>query len=140
MAALDAGRHNRMFHVFYDGDCGMCDRATYFFVTRYHRNDVRFAPLGGETARRLLGDFPALNSVVVRRRDGRVLQESDAVLYLLHQLGGGWRALARLGACVPAVLRNLVYKFIARTRKWIVRGRPEKCALLPKEKRALILP
>lgn len=139
VAAVD-GRGPRVFHVFYDGDCGFCDRSVHFLVTRYRGTDAGFAPIGGATWQRLLGGAEDFESVVVLRRDGRMLLESDAVLYLMYKLGGNWRLLARLGFCVPSLIRNAFYRLVARVRRLIVRGAPGRCALLPKEKRALFLP
>lgn len=140
VVAAVAGREARVFHVFYDGDCGFCDRSVHFFVTRYRGTDARFAPIGGETWQRLLGEAEDFESVVVLRRDGRLLLQSEAVLYLMYRLGGIWNLVARLGSCVPTIIRNAFYRVVARVRRLIIRGGPGKCALLPKEKRALFLP
>ena len=44
------GRHV----VFYDGVCGLCDRTVRFLLRRDRRDRLRFAPLQGEVARKLL--------------------------------------------------------------------------------------
>ena len=42
--------------VFYDGDCGLCNRFVLFLLKRDHRKVFRFAPLNGKMARQWLED------------------------------------------------------------------------------------
>lgn len=112
--------------LLYDGSCALCNR-TVLFVLRHERtHTLRFAPLGGRTARRVIERHPALaglNAVVwVEDPDAsgeRPLTGSDAVLRLARYMGGPWRALA-LGRIVPRVWRDQLYDFVARNRHRIV--------------------
>jgi hypothetical protein len=48
-------------------------------------------------------------------RTGRYCLRTDAVLEILHRLGGGWR-IFRVLRLIPAPLRDLLYRLIARLR------------------------
>lgn len=115
--------------LFYDGVCGLCDRFTRFVIARDRRDVFRVAALQGEYARTTLAvhgrDESRLDTVVVLTGEGRLLEKSAAVLFVLRELGWPWRILA-LGRWVPSQLRDAVYDFVARHRfAWF--GRREAC-------------
>jgi predicted DCC family thiol-disulfide oxidoreductase YuxK len=60
-----------------------------------------------------------------------VLARSDAILYALRQLGGLWK-IARLGSLLPRIVRDGIYRVIARNR-YRVFGKYDAC-LLPETK------
>jgi predicted DCC family thiol-disulfide oxidoreductase YuxK len=132
-----AGRHI----VFFDGVCGLCDR-TVRFLLRHDRHDrLRFAPLQGETARRMLpplgGRPEALDTIYVVTSDGRLLQRSRAVLFATVALGGAWALLGVL-RIVPRPLADLVYRLVASVRYRIF-GRFDACQLPTPEERSRFL-
>lgn len=126
--------------VFYDGECGLCDR----FIRRVMRDDkddiFRFAPLQGSTAKLVLpalASNPADWSVVLWDEHG-VHERSTATLRTLARLGGIW-GLAKLLLLIPVPMRDLVYRFIARNRiRWF--GTANACALPTPSERARLLP
>jgi predicted DCC family thiol-disulfide oxidoreductase YuxK len=127
-------------YVFYDGHCGLCHR-TVKFVLEHDRsgNAFRFAPLQGETfqsrvpaARR--ADLP--DSFVVLTRDGALLLRSNASLYMLSRLGGGWRILATILGVFPRAFRDVVYDFVARIRYRLFGRRDDLCPVVPPNLRA----
>lgn len=127
--------------MFFDGVCGLCNR-TVQFLLRHDRGDrLRFAPLQGETARRVLvplgGKPEALDTIYVVTAEGRLLERSRAVLFAAAALGGAWRLVAVLRV-VPRPLADLVYGWVARVR-YRVFGRLESCALPTPEQRAKFL-
>jgi predicted DCC family thiol-disulfide oxidoreductase YuxK len=67
-----------------------------------------------------------------------VLARSTAVLHTLGELGGIWRALARVGHLVPRPLADLVYRAVARQRYRIF-GRFDRCQIPPPEWRERFL-
>ena len=115
--------------VFYDGDCGLCDRFVRWMLRRDRRERrYRFAPLQGETAHRMIhvesGD-PGEWSVVLVDHAGEH-RRSTAALRAIAGLGGVWRG-AGLLLLVPAALRDGVYRAVARHRyRWF--GRAPACA------------
>jgi predicted DCC family thiol-disulfide oxidoreductase YuxK len=129
--------------LFYDGGCGFCHRSVRFVAAADRLGRFRFAPLGGETFRRLVPaervpDLP--DSIVLRRADGALLVGSEATLHVLRRLGGGWRPVAALLALVPRPLRDAGYDFVARHRaRWFARP-PAACPLVPPHLRTRFAP
>lgn len=122
--------------VFYDGECGLCQRAVRFLLAEDpHGSAFRFAPLQGPTAtREIASDVRAAlpDSIVVLTSDRRVLVRSSAVVHVLERLGGLWRVLGTILALVPRPLRDLGYDAIARIRKRIFAAPKALCPIGPK--------
>ena len=78
--------------VFFDGDCGLCDRFVRFLVARDRRQRLHYAPLQGDTARQLIPPATAesIDSVILLDEDGLHLR-SEAALRAIAHLGGVWR-------------------------------------------------
>ena len=121
--------------ILYDGVCGLCNRLVQFVLKRDKRNYFRFASLqsvlASATLQRHGRDPNDLDTVYVvvdyAQPAERLLARSDAILFLLRQLGGVWK-LARLGRIVPRPLRDVFYKLVARNR-YRVFGKFESCML-----------
>ena len=108
--------------LLYDADCGFCARQVQFLLRHDRRGTLRFAPLGGVTARGVLARHPelaAVDSLVWVADAGgpgeRVRVRSDAVLAAAAYLGGLWR-LGRAGAIIPVGWRDALYDSVARHR------------------------
>lgn len=119
------GRHT----LFYDGSCGLCDRSVQLVLAHDRADRFRFAPLQGAYAVRTLGergiklgpDAP-LETVYVLTADGRLLDRSDAALFIASQLTG-WPSVGRLLRVVPRAVRELGYRFVAEHRhRWFEAG------------------
>lgn len=124
------GRHV----VLYDGLCGVCNRFNRFVLDRDPGGRFAFAALQSPTAGALLAPHGAtpddLDTLWVIAREGgseRALARSDAVFFVLRELGGFWRAVAWLRA-LPRPLRDLGYRIFARSRYRLL-GRHETCPL-----------
>jgi len=114
------GADQGLTRLFYDGGCGLCQGAVRFAAHHDSSGAIRFAPLGGETFRRLVpGEvIPHLpDSLVVLTPSGQLLLASDAVLHLLGRMGPGWRWLGAALAWVPAGWRDAAYRSVARRRR-----------------------
>ena len=109
--------------VFYDGQCGLCDKVVQFLLKRDRMKIFMFAPLQGSTAASVLKELPPeLKSV-----DSLILVEnylaSDQQFYLLGKgalricwlLGGAWMLLGWI-SFLPAVLYDWGYRIVARNR------------------------
>ncbi len=126
--------------VFYDGHCGLCHRAVKF-VLKHDRSGTafRFAPLQGETFQ---ASVPVerranlLTTIVVQTRDGSLLIRSNAWIYILRRLGGGWKVIAAFMAVIPRSLRDVVYDFVARVRYRVFGRRDDLCPVVPPDLRA----
>jgi predicted DCC family thiol-disulfide oxidoreductase YuxK len=128
--------------VFYDGVCGMCDRAVQFVLRHDTAQRFRFAALQSAFARTTLArhgcDAGALGTMYVLLEPGtpreHVLSRSDGIVAILRELGGGWR-LPALARVLPRGLRDRAYEFIASRRyRWF--GRYDQCTVPPPAVRA----
>lgn len=109
--------------IFYDGQCGLCDKIVQFVLKQDKKKDFIFAPLQGATAAVVLKDLPA----DMKNEDSLVLvenyQEPDQKFYLLGQgafricwlLGGAWPLLGWI-SFLPPFLYNWGYRIVARNR------------------------
>jgi len=103
--------------LFYDGECGLCARSVQWCLKHDRRGVVRYAALQGETYAALdVAHKPAGLDSVLLWEHGRLLERSEAVLGLLRHAGGIWPFLGALARLVPRVLRDALYRFIARRR------------------------
>ena len=66
-----------------------------------------------------------------------LLERSDAILYMLKQLGGIW-SVAGIGRVLPRALRDAIYKIVARNR-YRVFGKRDSCMLPAPKHRAKFL-
>jgi predicted DCC family thiol-disulfide oxidoreductase YuxK len=131
--------------VLYDGICGLCNRLVQFLLKRDTHDRFRFESLQSELASNVLTqhrlDPQDLDTVYVVKNygqpDERLLARSDAILFLLKQIGGLWR-VAAMGSVLPKVFRDAVYKIVARNR-YRVFGKYESCMLPEPEHRAKFL-
>jgi predicted DCC family thiol-disulfide oxidoreductase YuxK len=125
--------------ILYDGVCGLCNRLVQFILKRDKRDYFRFASLQSEFSSSLLqrhgrdpNDLDTVYVVVDYAQPAqRWLARSDAILFLLKELGGIWR-LAFLGNILPRIVRDGMYELVARNR-YRVFGKYESC-LLPETK------
>jgi predicted DCC family thiol-disulfide oxidoreductase YuxK len=122
--------------LLYDGVCGLCNHFVQC-ILRHDRDAIfRFAWLQSGLAVRTLARHGAnpsdLDTVYVvlnhERPNEQLLGRSDAVLFVLKQLGGPWRPAAFLLQLVPRFLRNTAYNTVARYRYHLF-GRSETCTL-----------
>ena len=125
--------------VLYDGVCGLCNRLTQFILKHDAHDRFLFASLQSDFAAGLLKrhgadahDLDTVYVVVDYEQPGeRLLARSDAILYIATQLGSIW-SFGKAGRLLPKVLRDALYKIVARNR-YRVFGKYETC-LLPEPK------
>jgi predicted DCC family thiol-disulfide oxidoreductase YuxK len=130
--------------LLYDGVCGLCNRLVQFILRNDHEGEFRFAALQSPVAARLLARHGVQTTdldtvyVVVNpdpANDGvsgagpqneTLLFRSDAIIFVLKQLGGTWQAIALSFQLLPRFLRDACYNGIARHRYRIF-GRSDVC-------------
>ena len=82
-----------------------------------------------------------LDTVYVVKHHGQpdetLLARSDAILYMVSQLGGIW-SFSGVARVIPRALRDAVYKIVARNR-YRVFGKHESCLLPEPQHRAKFL-
>lgn len=129
----------------YDGVCGLCNRGVQLILRRDVEGRFRYAALQSVFAKSLLarhGANPAdLDTVYVVLSSGEselLLARSDAVMFVLRQLGGLWRVPAWFLRCLPRGVRDWLYSLVARNRYGVF-GRYEDCPLPRERDRARFL-
>ena len=131
--------------VLYDGVCGLCNHLVQFLLQRDKRDRFRFASLQSEFAQAVMIrhrlDPHDLDTVYVVKDHNQptetLLARSDAILYMLKQLGGIW-SVAAVARVLPRALRDAIYKIVARNRYRLF-GKHESCMLPEPEPRAKFL-
>ena len=119
--------------VFFDGECGFCDRTVQWLLKNDDLEQLYFAPLQGELAQEVLPQFefpPNLDSIVYVRHldvEPEAFIYSDAAGEILRVLPARWSWM-RIAWIVPRAVRDMVYRaFAARRIQWF--GRVEACRL-----------
>ncbi len=126
--------------IFYDGQCGLCDRFVRFVLRRDPACRFQFAPLQGETFAKLSSRQPNdFGDTMILADSAGLHTRSTAALRVLRQLDRPWSSLARVAAWVPRPLRDLLYRIVARLRHWLFRP-PEVCVRPASADRTRFLP
>lgn len=112
----------RRVTVFYDGNCGICNRFVRILLKAGVPDDFHFASQQGDAWARLTAQHPRLLSldtvvVLVEGKGPAMLRiHSDAVGWTFAQLRFPY-SLGRALLLVPRLLRDAAYRFVARHRK-----------------------
>ena len=122
--------------LLYDGVCGLCNRLVQFTLRHDDHDRFRFAALQSPIASRLLERHGAstanLDTFYIAtnfdQTEEQLLARSDAAVFVLHELGGGWRFLGAIFRVLPRALRDAVYNLVARNR-YKVFGKFDSCPL-----------
>ncbi|MFM8223590.1 MAG: thiol-disulfide oxidoreductase DCC family protein, partial [Planctomycetaceae bacterium] len=126
--------------VFYDGVCGMCNQVVQWLSWLDRAGRLKYAPLQGETAARILppqgpGDPDSVQIWTTRG----IASHSTAVCHVLWELPWYCRPAGWLLWIIPKPLRDWGYRWVARHRYgWF--GRYDQCRLPTSAERARLLP
>lgn len=127
-------RSSQVHLILYDGLCGVCNRFNRFVLDRDPQGHFVFAALQSPTARARLAphgvtpdDLDTLWVLAHTPAGERALSRSDAVFFVLRELGGAWSAVAWMRV-LPRPVRDLGYRVFARARYRLL-GRHETCPL-----------
>lgn len=130
--------------LFFDGDCGLCNRSVRFLIERDKRKRLYFAPLQGTAAQAIVpSEYRQLLSTIIYNRANAGKEHSlhirsDAVLLALIDIGGFWRIVAKCARLLPISFRDWCYDRVAKNRQRF--SGKETCKLPTKEEQARILP
>ena len=133
--------------VFFDGVCGLCNRFVDFVLSRDRRAAIRFAPLQGETAGRVLSTqysvlsagSQSFDTIVWRDSSNHEFVRSAAAVRVLWRIGGSWWLIGWLLWLIPRPLRDVGYRIISANRyRWF--GKKETCRLPSPDERSRFLP
>ena len=129
----------------YDGVCGLCNRGAQFILRHDGKGDFRFASLQSQFAQRALArhrlnaaELDTVYVIVDSDGDETLLARSDAVLFVLREIGGIWRVVGCFLRWLPRRVRDWCYGLVARNR-YRVFGRYETCPVPSENVRARFL-
>ncbi|RYE18616.1 MAG: DUF393 domain-containing protein [Sphingobacteriales bacterium] len=127
--------------LFFDGICNLCAGAVQLIMRHDKKKQFMFASLQSTQGAQAMADT-GLNteqpgSIILYYR-GQYYMRSAAVLKITSLLGGLW-SMTGVFKLFPALLRDGLYKWIARNRyRWF--GKRSECLLPTPENKARFLP
>ena len=125
--------------VLFDGVCGLCSHAVDYLLRHDPQGRLRFAPLQGTTASRLVPhDVRDRLDTMVYSRQGVLYYRSAAVVRMLRDLGGLQTVLGTLLWIIPGPLRDVGYRCVS-TLRYRLFGKHETCRMPTPQERARFL-
>lgn len=116
--------------VVFDGLCHLCSGGAKWLQHHQGEPPFQLVPMQSDHGRTLLAQhgYDPDDPLTFLVLDGkRCLTQSGAWIHLVAATGGGWR-LVHAGRVIPPLLRDSVYRLIARNRyRWF--GRRTTCYL-----------
>jgi len=116
--------------IVFDAECLLCSANAQFVLVHDRRDRFLLASMQGEAGSALYRHFgidPADPDTLIVVEGDCVRRDSDAILAIWAGLGWPWRAGAIL-RLVPRVLRDSVYRWVARHRYRLF-GKRDTCWL-----------
>lgn len=110
--------------VFYDGDCGFCNKTVQFLLRNEKSKIITFAALQSDFAKHFFVDnnFDTPDLSTFYYWDGsKLFSKSAGALKLLNQLKNRFQIL-KIGYLIPTKIRDKVYDFVANRRHKISNG------------------
>lgn len=123
--------------MFFDGVCGLCNRAVNVLLRHDPKEHFIVAPLQGSTAAQLLGDLPKQVDSIVLWENGKVYVKSEAAVRIARRLRG-WPRLLVMASVLPMRMQNAIYDFVA-TRRYNWFGKKEHCRIPTPQERSRFL-
>lgn len=114
--------------IVFDAMCMLCSANAQFVLRHDRRGYFRLASMQSEAGAALYRRFgidPADPDTLIVVEGDRALRDSDAIFAIWRGLGWPWRGLA-IAAIVPRVVRDPLYRWVARNRYRLF-GRRETC-------------
>jgi len=126
--------------IFFDGVCGICNKFVDIILKADKNEIFFFAPIQGETAKRILQPLPSKVSdwSMIYVDENGIYQQSDASLQICRRMGGSWKILGYL-LLIPRIIRNPVYRLIAKNRYKLF-GKRDSCRLPGENEKERFLP
>jgi predicted DCC family thiol-disulfide oxidoreductase YuxK len=110
--------------VFYDGDCGLCNRVIQFILKNERGEKLHFCSLqsefGTEFLKRKGYNAQRLNTLYLYN-NSKVFKKSSAVLQIIPYLKKQWH-ICLIFWIIPWFLRDVMYFFISRLRKYFFKN------------------
>ena len=124
--------------IFFDGLCTLCNHSVDLILQEGQEENTMLASLQGSTAYSRGIDQENLTSILVWRKDKKILTESDAAIYIAETIGGLF-GLITIGKMIPKPLRDIIYRLVAKHRYRIF-GKEKTCRMPSPLERKRFLP
>lgn len=123
--------------IVFDGVCNLCDGFVQWLINQDTSEKFRYATLQSINGAALYKKSGTKEDTVLLVDQGISYTLSDVALRSMTILGGKWKIISWL-RIVPRIIRDTVYKWIARNRyRWF--GKKKVCMVPNKEMRKLFL-
>lgn len=125
--------------LFFDGNCGLCNRSVKFVLRKEKNSELLFSTLQSDFAKKILKEKSVTENLdtMVLLENGEIYLRSSAALRLTKYMKGLWPALL-IFILVPPFIRNAVYNYIAKNRiTWF--GIADYCEIMTPELRKRFL-
>jgi predicted DCC family thiol-disulfide oxidoreductase YuxK len=110
--------------IFYDGDCGFCNKSVQFVLKFEKNKKIRFSALQSQFSKEFFRrhgfNDPDLSTFYFFK-NGTLHERSTAALKVLLQLKWFMQPL-NLGWLIPRFLRDKLYDFVANRRQKLATG------------------
>lgn len=120
MTKSDHQNSNNKYIIFYDGDCGFCNRWVQWVLKHDHHNRFLFSSLQSPFGQQFLTERGISNqsfdSIFLWKPNEFYLIEYQAVLKIAITLGGIY-SIALVGKLIPETIGNHIYRIISKNRK-----------------------
>ena len=125
--------------IFFDGECGLCDRVVDFFIRADRSKKLLFSPLQSPFAIRFFKErrINVQLDTLFFYYNQQIYDRSAAVKQLFLYLSGYWRLIGVLIGFTPKTIADFIYKKVAKNRFKLL-GRTT-CRIPNKEERARFL-
>ena len=110
--------------LFFDGNCGLCNRSVKFVLRKEKDHELFFSPLQSEFAKKTLQQFNLSQrhpsgenkaDTMLLLENGKINFQSSAALRTTKYLKGLWPCMM-IFIIVPPFIRNAIYNYIAKNR------------------------
>ncbi len=102
--------------IFYDSDCLLCSNSIRFIHKIDHQDIFLFAPINGETYKKLVEKKYWSEDTIIYYRKNNTLIRSKAIIQMFLDLGGIWKVIFIL-KIIPPTVSDSFYRVIATYRK-----------------------
>tara|TARA_Y100000996_G_scaffold388820_1_gene348724 strand:- start:57 stop:461 length:405 start_codon:yes stop_codon:yes gene_type:complete len=113
--------------IIYDGVCVLCNKFIIWILNRDKTNLFNISSLESNFTEKNFPELKKIDSVAVIKRDGKILQKSKAVNYILKSINK-LILLRVILNILPFTISNFFYDIIAKIRYKIF-GKYDSCPL-----------
>lgn len=124
--------------LFFDGVCHLCNGLVDFALPKFKAGEIYFAPLQGPTAETYLTPQDLRLDYVVYFRDGVTHRKTQAIAYLLQDMGGLYYLPSIMLHILPCFISDSLYRLVAKYRYRLF-GKDEMCRIPTPEERRYFL-